>query len=407
MTELIVRFLTPVICGYLVFVALSNQFLPWRKPARLQMRPRWLLGCCCAAAVTFCMMMLIHFSFGKSTQELLVIATPLAIVFLTLIAGSTMAWLGYRKRCAVNESNSFEATLAGNMDSYADEPAGACEPEPVTNSCQQATAVGDITGTATTTGANDTRPLGKCDRDFLKQARKLAKQQYEMRCRVEKNLRITRKALVKLEAERYRKDAEKSDKQLHLENELHDQVRRTTKVENKLLHEADRMSQLEARLAESKDLVVQAKAELRTNMEARSNAILTARKSVTFARRSMETRDRAKRKLDNLQVQLDIQSQTTSKVIKALELEKKKNRDLNAKILSLRGEQELAGLRKIQRVKPATKPWLSRVTKDKAGASRLVRKVAEHETSETTRKDSGDKVGRSLSGIKKVSPTLS
>lgn len=416
MIELILRFLTPVICGYLVFVALSNRFIPWSKPASLQMRPRWLFGCCCGAAVTFCMMVLIHFSFGKSTKELVVLAPPLGIVFLTLIAGSAMVWLGYRKRCATLEANSSAAF------------AESAEDEPLDNSMATEYWAGESDAEYNGTGAHElpltaksevvienphnnqhtdsappeTRPLGKADRDFLKQARKLAKQQYDLRCEVEKNLRVTRKALVKLEAERYRKDAEKSDKQLQLENELQEQIRRTSKVENKLLHEADRMSQLEARLAESKDLVVQAKAELRTNMEARSHAILTARKSVNFARRSMETRDRAKTKLDNLKIQLDIQSQTTSKVIKALELEKQKNRDLNAKILSLQGEQELAGLRKIQRSKPASKPWLSRMTKDKAGTSRIVRKVAEHEADEPTPGKTGASAKITTGGVSKI-----
>ncbi len=325
----------------------------------------------------------------------MVLAPPLGIVFLTLIAGSTMVWLGYRKRCATQETDSSTASFVElaedhHMNSRTEAASGAGESDTEYNGTSAhalpLTATSEIAVENPHTGSavSETRPLGKADRDFLKQARKLAKQQYDLRCEVEKNLRVTRKALVKLEAERYRKDAEKSDKQLQLENELQEQIRRTSKVENKLLHEADRMSQLEARLAESKDLVVQAKAELRTNMEARSHAILTARKSVNFARRSMETRDRAKTKLDNLKIQLDIQSQTTSKVIKALELEKQKNRDLNAKILSLQGEQELAGLRKIQRSKPAAKPWLSRMTKDKAGTSRIVRKVAEHEADEPT-----------------------
>ena len=99
MTELIVRFITPLVCGYLVFVAISNQLLPWRIPAALQSRPRWLLACCLAATVAISLLLVIHFSFGKSVQEMLVVAPPLGIIFLTMVAGSFLVWLGYRKRC--------------------------------------------------------------------------------------------------------------------------------------------------------------------------------------------------------------------------------------------------------------------------------------------------------------------
>lgn len=416
MTELVIRFLTPLVCGYLVFVTLSNNFLLWPRPSALLSRPRWLLGCCCGAAVAASLLLIMHFSYGKSLQEIMVVAPPLGIIFLTLITGSVLAWLGYRSRC-IEEVNTERTLLdAGNNapDYWPSEANDLIEPwdsssakdvaDPVANTTIEQSAYDEafeaayqntvqaqnnkITDTSNNAEADsaaqqNTRPLGRAEQEFLQQAQKLAKQQYELRCEVEKNLRITRKALLKLEAEQHQEKAGKSEKEMLLENKLQEQIRNTTKAENRLLREFDRSGQLQSRLAVSKDLVTQAKAEVRTNMEARSNAILTARKSVNFAKRSLEARDRAEKKLENIKIQLEIQSQTTSKVIKALEIEKQTNRDQSNLLVSLQSEQDASGLHKIRNSKPS-KPWLSRVTGGNSGKGRIVRKIAEHNAETTT-----------------------
>ncbi len=418
MIETVVRLITPIICGYLVFVVFSNKFLPWPKPAALSSRPRWLLGCCCGAAVAASLLLLMHFSYGKSLQELLVVAPPLGIIFLTLITGSVLAWLGYRKRCidrAQSEEAYFdilESTYPGDQPAESDkaistEGTGRYLGEMVDQAVYDDAFDAAYRNTLDTLGMQGAgativdntvaqeRPLGRAEQDFLQQAQQIAKQQYGLRCEVEKNLRITRKALLKLESEQHQAKAGKTENELLLESQLQEQIRNTAKAENRLLREVDRSGQLQSRLAVSKDLVLQAKAEVRTNMEARSNAILTARKSVNFAKRSLEARDLAERKLRNMKAQLDIQSQTTSKVIKALEQEKLKNREQSSLIEKLEAGQETTGLRKIQTGK-TSKPWLSRVTQGKAGPTRIVRKVAEHRASSTIQETGNSKTNEKV-----------
>lgn len=221
------------------------------------------------------------------------------------------------------------------------------------------------------------RALGAEEQAFLEQAKKIANQQYELRCISEKNLRITRKALLKLESRQYSEDAAKSEKELLLEAQLRSQIQSTARAENKLLREADKIGAVESRLTEAKQRVVEANAEVRSNIDARARAILTARKSVNFAKRSMEARGRAERQLESTRIQLSIQSDTTSKILKALEREKEKNRGLLNRLEALEEHQEAKGLRKVE-TNTTSKPWLSRVTtaakKDKP---RLVRKIAE------------------------------
>jgi len=123
--------------------------------------------------------------------------------------------------------------------------------------------------------------------------------------------------------------------------------------------------------------VVEANTEVRKNIDARARAILTARKSVNFAKRSMEARSRAERQLESTRIQLNIQSETTSKILKTLEREKAKSRELQNQLEKTIGLQQNEGLRKIQQEKTA-RPWLSRSISPKSSERpRLVRKIAE------------------------------
>jgi len=227
MTDITLRFLTPLICGYLVFVILANKFVPWRMPVDMLSRPRWLLGCCCGATVAFTLLMFMQVSLESSVTQTLAAAMPLGIVFVTLIAGSVLTWLGYRKRChdayypfadstvetavetaVESKQDVMPDTLPGTPQSVAgftvDEQSydDAFE-QAFSNSQTSAPSAPSTPQPAYEPPAAVDRPIGRHEQEFLAQARKIANQQYEMRCKAEQHLRVTRKALLKLESEQY------------------------------------------------------------------------------------------------------------------------------------------------------------------------------------------------------------
>jgi len=365
MTDTIFRYLIPLACGYLTFLMISRKWLPWRRPVAILDRPRWLLGCCLGAIIAICLTLFMQFSFGKPVSEAAAVALPLGFISLTLLTGTLLAWLGYRKRCQQDHQSFVETDLLADINT-----------EEVHNDSD----IDQVSLDAPPAELAEDAPLGKTETEFLSQARKIAHQEHQLRCEAEKNLRITRKALLKLESEQYREDDGKSEKELLLETQLRDLVSSNARVENKLLREADKSGLLESRLADAKVRVVEANQEVRNNIDARARAILTARKSVNFAKRTIEARDRAERQLESTRIQLKIQSETTSKVLKALEREREKSRELRSKIDSLMGTQEAKGLRKVQptRVSRPAKQDTDKASRSAGRSkSRLIRRIAE------------------------------
>ncbi len=159
--------------------------------------------------------------------------------------------------------------------------------------------------------------------NFLYQARKLAREQYNLRRTAEKNLLVTRAALAKLESESRAIESNKTDEKIASEQRLQEKIRETSKLETALLQEQEYRQAAEDKLLQAKQTVLHAKREVRKHMEARSKALATARKAVSFSKRSINARAQAEQQIQQLKEQLKNQSSTASSLIVALENEKK------------------------------------------------------------------------------------
>jgi len=165
--------------------------------------------------------------------------------------------------------------------------------------------------------------------DFSNQAHTLARHHHMLRNEAEKNLRITRRALANSESQVVQQSAARSDALIELESQLQDQIRLTAKAEHKILAETDKRNVAEHKLATVKEMMLQAKTEVRKNTDARARAVLTARKAVNFARRSIDARDLTEKKFENLKSQLELQNNNVSNLIRSLEKEKQRNKQLH------------------------------------------------------------------------------
>jgi len=416
MTNLGLRILLPVISGYLVYLTLARQLWPFRVPPITTDRPRWMLGCWLGAAVALSIGLLTYFAFGSQQTQLKELLAPVVILVTTMAAGGLIAWYHYRRKYqepdAIFDSESemvewidsegilhldyaeplpadvghgangateiatgdnFDVSIYGlnqqEFDLAFAESHQACQIS--INGAADASSNGISTQAGAQAGRNEAQSE-KSER-FMEHARELARQQYNLRCEAEKNLRITRRALINAESEHQSQNTLEKNRLGNLEERLQDQIRQSARSETKLLQEINKVGELQHKLASAKDLMLQAKSEVRRHLDARAKALITARKAVNFARRSIEARERTEQKMKNLQEQLNIQSNTTSTLVKSLERSKIKCSELERRIqhaneasLAEKGFRKLQSSAEIRETAPVTKK----------GASRIIRKVA-------------------------------
>ena len=401
MTNLGLRILLPVISGYLVYLTLARQLWPFRLPPLTTHRPRWMLGCWLGGAVAVSIGLLTHFAYGSQQTQLKELLAPVLILVATLTAGGLIAWYHYRRKCLDAEALfDIEAEIVEWTDSegmvhleYAD-PAVAnsmagsdsfdvraygLDQQEFDHAFAESHMAGQsvevaapLSAESRAHAASNEAQSEKSER-FMEHARELARQQYNLRCEAEKNLRITRRALLNAESDYQSQNVVEQSKLGDLEERLQDQIRQSARSETKLLQEINKVGTLQHELASARDLMLQAKSEVRRNLDARAKALITARKAVNFAKRSIEARERTDRKMKNLQEQLKIQSNTTSTLVKSLERSKNKCSELEQQIQDA-NEVRLAekGFRKLSTSTDVrdTAPVL------KKGASGIIRKVA-------------------------------
>jgi len=339
MTNLGLRILLPIISGYLVYLTLARQLWPFKLPIVTSARPRWMLGCWLGAAAAISVALIAHFAFGSPQTQLRESLAPAIVLLATMVAGGLIGWYHYRRKCLeVDEVFERDAEIVEWTDSqgtlhldYADSV--ATENSQAAHQAEVAATATPLTATARNQAATKDG-LADTSQRFVEHARELARQQYNLRCEAEKNLRITRRALLNAEGDYQNLNSADKEKLANLEERLQDQIRLSARSETKLLQEVNKVGELQHKLASAGDLMLQAKSEVRRNLDARARALITARKAVNFAKRSIESRERTERKMKNLQEQLKIQSNTTSTLVKSLERSKNRCSELEQQIQS-------------------------------------------------------------------------
>lgn len=148
-----------------------------------------------------------------------------------------------------------------------------------------------------------------------------------LREETEKHLRITRRALAKLEAESRERENEKTEVLIALEEELESRIRESATAEARATRETARRIEVETTIVALKQDVLAARRDLRRGTEARAKALSAATRAIALTRQAVRARARLERKLRETEDTLADREATLSSVIRALEKEKGRTRE--------------------------------------------------------------------------------
>jgi len=162
---------------------------------------------------------------------------------------------------------------------------------------------------------------------IISEVTKTSVREQKLRLETEKHLRITRKALSRLEADSRNVDTSKADELISLEQELEEKIRVTAKTELALVRETTLREQIESELIKSKQSTLAARSDSRKNTAARAKVLATAQKAIAFARQTIDARTKVETDLENAYEQIKLHQTTISSLIDTLDQEKSKSRE--------------------------------------------------------------------------------
>lgn len=157
--------------------------------------------------------------------------------------------------------------------------------------------------------------------------KELTENERNRRMQTEMHLRVTRRALARLEANSRQLSETKTERQIALERELEEKIRITSKSESALAREIELREKAEKELIDCKKSELAARSNARKNTAARAKILTTAQKAMTFARQTVDARTQIESELQKAKEQINLQKATISSLIETLEKEKSKSRE--------------------------------------------------------------------------------
>lgn len=97
MALIIFKYCLPTLLGYILFVGISGQLTPFRKPAELVERPAWLLGLWTALAVTLVLSIGLHMAYGMNLSQVQQLLKPTAWLLTGILAPGLIAYFMYSR----------------------------------------------------------------------------------------------------------------------------------------------------------------------------------------------------------------------------------------------------------------------------------------------------------------------
>jgi len=383
----------PALLGYLLFVGISGRYTPHRVPARRVDRPSWGLGLWVALSVTAVVTAGVHVATTFGLYAAATLLAPGAWALTALLLPGLLAFFIYRAHVA----RGLEAEAIGRREaafdsarilmfptnermSAADERSGTSPDD----SSVVATFL-DIDGPrrldipdlqvavqdaprGTDEPAIDTAIVANEAPDSAELRLALAEER-GLREQTEKHLRVTRRALGRLESESREHEGDKTDALIALEEALESRIRDAASAESRATREAAARVDAETSVLSLKQDMLAARNRARRDTAARARAISTATRSVAFARQAVKARARIEAKLRETEEALANRDATVSSLIATLEKEKRRT-DLQVNVLAKQlvlHEKQLEARRKVDEVARSVEGKLT---------SRLARKVA-------------------------------
>ncbi len=85
----------PILLGYILFVGISAQFVPYRRPAALALRPNWFLGIWVGIAVSAILITGMHMAYQMDLADIRGLAKPIIMSLMLVIVSGLLCYLAY------------------------------------------------------------------------------------------------------------------------------------------------------------------------------------------------------------------------------------------------------------------------------------------------------------------------
>ncbi len=109
MALIIFKYCLPALLAYILFVGISGQLNPFRKPRELAERPSWLLGLWTAVAITLVLGIGLHMAYQMNLAEIEQLLVPSAWLLAGILAPGLIAYFLYHR--AVRQELDAQARL--------------------------------------------------------------------------------------------------------------------------------------------------------------------------------------------------------------------------------------------------------------------------------------------------------
>ena len=312
MTLFIFKYALPALLGYTLFVGISGNFNPLRKPALLGERPSWMLGLWTGLSIFLVLSVGLFMAYEMSLEAARSLATPSAVSIMLLLG---LGFIGYsRYRAAIfTEIESLDQRVDNNDEPRIDWSEKIQQLDPIIESHNENHTESQTPALAITSETSSVAILQN----------ELAKER-EVRQETERHLRITRKALSVSSMDSMKQELSEPQKapmgnSNFSHHTLNHQTTQRSSTNNTLFSQDD----FELTVANLKRELVKAKQEVRLHVAARAKALSTANKSVAFARQSIELRARLETELDVAHSALANRQTTITSLISRLERERR------------------------------------------------------------------------------------
>lgn len=379
MIHLMLVLCLPVVLGYSIFLGISGRVNPLRKPYYEDERPSWLFAIWSGISVALIMGLGLRIAYRLPPAEPTdTIVLPVAGLLVTLLLPGYCVYLFYRRHL-LNRSVARNGLIidnftevANNANYRADDMDMQFEIEhnptvnlPKTEDCTMA-SLRAATVAIKARCVSEARQFSQMELSTMQT--QLDKER-DLREETEKHLRITRKALARLENERLSQQSSTADALIELEERLSQSIAMQSRFETMASKELAKRTDLEQLVVDLKNRLVKAKHDVRRSIAARAKALSTANKTIAFARQSLRTRARLETEVNELHEKLASIQTLTSSLIRALEKEKRRTEaeiSQKAKELVLT-EKHLQARKNLEEVSRSIESKL---------ASRFVKKIA-------------------------------
>ena len=371
MSLALITYCLPILLGYLLFVGISGRLDPLARPACLADRPSWALGLWVGATVAGVLIVGLHLAYSTSLGEARTLVAPSAWALSALLLPGLVAWVAYRgaiARALDAEASAHRTSslLAARIDGFPvskEETRLESDPETDGGTPLVATFL-DVGGPARLDIPNI--PVARADVEIALDARGVAlladnlvsapividavpRDEHEValgaaedlsgllslalrgeearRAETEKHLRITRKALAKLEAESRDHEGDKADALIALEEELESRIRESATAESRATRETARRIEAESAVVALKQDLLSARRDVRRGTAARAKALSAATRSIALTRQAVRARVRLENRMRELEKTLADREATLGSVVRALEKEKGRSQE--------------------------------------------------------------------------------